>query len=318
MESDTLIISRGTLEKGRLKGSIVLLTGGGGGIGYEAARSFIWLGAKVIIAEIDRRKGKRAEEDLNREFGEGSALFIHTDIGDEGSIKRLAKKAYSAFGKVDVIFNNATVAHIGAVHEVGIEKWDSSYNVNLRGPVLLLTQFLPDMLRRNSGIVVLVPSSGAAPYMGAYEVFKTAQVELANTLAAELEETDVIAYSIGPGIVKTETANRAIEEVAPLYGKSVDEFYKMSENVLLSAEEAGAGFAASVALASKYRGLEIGSIQALMDAGISIEEKKAGSALVISEEEKERLTQTLGISKRHLTSRWGTGRTGPFSRGSGS
>lgn len=77
------------------------------------------------------------------------------------------------------------------------------------------------------------------PHLGAYEVFKTAQVELCNTLSAE-----VVAYSIGPGIVKTETAQKSIEQIAPLYGKTADEFYKMCENMLLTAEEAGAGFAA--------------------------------------------------------------------------
>jgi NAD(P)-dependent dehydrogenase (short-subunit alcohol dehydrogenase family) len=68
----------------------------------------------------------------------------------------------------------------------------------------LLEKLLPGMLKRKSGTVVFVPSSGAAPYMGAYEVFKTAQVELCNTLAGELEGTGVITFSIGPGIVKTD------------------------------------------------------------------------------------------------------------------
>jgi NAD(P)-dependent dehydrogenase (short-subunit alcohol dehydrogenase family) len=296
MNTDSLVISNGKLQKNLLNGKIVLITGAGGGIGYETVRSLIWLGAKVIIAEINKSKGKRTEAELNQEFGEGNAFFIHTDIGNDRSVRRLVKKTNSTFGTPDVIFNNATVANIGAVHEVGIDKWDLSYRTNLRGPVLLVSYFLPDMIKRNSGVIVFVPSSGAAPYMGAYEVFKTAQVELANTLSAELEETEVITYSIGPGIVKTETAHEAIEKLAPLYGKSVDDFYKMSENVLLTTEEAGAGFAASIVLASQYKGLEIGSIQALMDIGISIGEKKPdytlGNKIELSEEEKSNV-QTL-------------------------
>lgn len=123
----------------------------------------------------------------------------------------------------------------------------------------------------------------------ACKVFKTSQVELANTLVAELEQKEVIAYSIGPGIVKTDTAQKVIEKIAPLYNKSVEEFYRMSENVLLTAEEAGAGFAASVALAGQYRGLEIGSIQALMDAGISIAEKKETDGLMLPEDKKDEI-----------------------------
>jgi NAD(P)-dependent dehydrogenase (short-subunit alcohol dehydrogenase family) len=286
MSNGALVISKGTLKKDQLTGYNILITGAGGGIGFEAARSLLWMGARVIIAEVDKEAGKNAETELNQEFGENRAFFVHTDIGSEKSVKRLAEYIFKNFGKLDVLFNNATIAPIGAVHTVGIEKWDMSYNVNLKGPVMLISHFLPDMLKRNSGIVVFVPSSGAAPYMGAYEVFKTSQVELCNTLAGELEGTQIVTYSIGPGIVKTETAQKAISEIAPLYGKSVEEFYNMNKSVLISAEEAGAGFAASIALASGYAGLEIGSIQALTDAGIQVQEQKSDTKTGLSDDEK--------------------------------
>ena len=284
---DCLIISRGKLQKGQLSKTVCLVTGGGGGIGFETARALLWLGARVIIAEVDKALGKQAESRLTQEFGQGMALFVHTDISKERSVSRLKRIAMKAYGRVDVIINNATVAPMGAAHQVSVRKWDFSYGVNLRGPVLLLSEFLPQMLERNSGVIVFVPSSGAAPYMGAYEVFKTSQVELSNTLAGELENTKVITYSIGPGIVKTNTAHKAIQEIAPLYGKSVDEFYKMNEAVLLSAEEAGAGFAASVALADRYRGLETSSIQALTDAGITLSEPSSGKPLLLPDQSWE-------------------------------
>lgn len=301
MNPDNLIIGRGKLKNNQLTGNIALITGAGGGIGYEAARSLVWLGAKVVIAEINKTKGKKAEVELNNEFGKGSALFVQSDIGCERSVKKLAKIVYKSYGKLDILINNATIAPIGAIHKVGIEKWDCSYKANLRGPVLLVSHFLPQMLERNSGIIIFVPSSGAAPYLGAYEVFKTAQVELSNTLAAELEDTGVITFSIGPGLVKTETVHNAIKEIAPLYGKSVEEFYKMNESVLLTAEEAGAGFAASVAMADKYRGTEIGSLQALMDAEISIKEKTGDNQIMLTNEEKERLLALFNEIKKTFT-----------------
>lgn len=287
-----LVISKGRLKSNQLAGKVCLITGAGGGIGYEAARSLIWLGAKVVIAEIDKTKGKNAEKSLTGEFGKNKAFFIHTDISRESSVKNLRNKIYSHFGHINVIINNATVTPLGRVQEVGLRKWDKSYYVNLRGPVLIVTYFLPEMLSKDEGTIAFVSSSGAAPYMGAYEVFKTAQVELANTLAAELEKTEVSVYAIGPGIVKTETAQKAISQMAPLYGKSVDEFYKMSENALLSVQEAGAGFAASVANAHKYRGLEIGSIQALLDIGILVNKPQDNicQAVNLSKTEREKLT----------------------------
>ena len=293
MSKDSLVISKGSLQKDQLAGMIALVTGAGGGIGFETARSLIWLGAKVVIADIDKEKGRLAEKKLVTEFGSNCSLFVHTDIGCERKVKRLFRKTYKVFGKLDIIINNATIAPIGAAHTVEIKKWDSSYRTNLRGPVLLLKYILPKMLERKFGILVFVPSSGAVPYMGAYEVFKTSQVELSNTLVGELEGTGVISYSIGPGIVKTDTAHKAIAEIAPLYGKSVEEIYKMNEQVLLTVEEAGAGFAASVANASIYNGVETSSIQALLDIGVPISDPKQDSKILLSDDEKSRVVVIL-------------------------
>ncbi len=281
-----MLIAKGRLKKGILSGRVAIVTGAGGGIGFETARSLLWLGAKVIIAEIDKTKGNKARDRLLSEFGKENIFFCHTDVSKEKSIHKLHRFAVGKLGRVDIIINNAIVATVGAVHEVTTKQWDRSYGVNLRGPVLLLKYFLPAMIKRNEGTVVFVPSSGAAPYLGAYEVFKTAQVELANTLAAELENTGVLTYSIGPGIVKTDTAHGAIGKLAPLYNMTVEEFYKMNAGQMLSEEEAGAGFAASVALAEKYRGAEIGSIQALMDAGIDMMEPEL-SENQLTDEQKE-------------------------------
>jgi hypothetical protein len=99
---------------------------------------------------------------------------------------------------------------------------------------------------------------------------KAAQVHLADTLDAELENTGVIAFSIGPGLIPTETAQSAVQRIAPLMGLTLDEFYAMNQSAILSVEAAGAGFAAAIALAAQFKGQEISSMQALTEAGISI------------------------------------------------
>lgn len=269
------LIGRGNLERGRLAGDVAVVTGAGGGCGFEAARALVWLGADVVIAEVDGAKGEAAMRRINEEAeawgaGSGRAVFIQTDVGDEASVASLAAKTERLFGRIDCVFNNATVTPLGPVRDVPVGDWDRSYAVNLRGPVLLARAFLPGMIERDHGVFVCVPSSGAAPFLGPYEVFKTAQVELANTLAAELENTEVIAFSVGPGVTLTETAKAGFERLAPLYGLSIEEFAALSAEHLLPVEAAGAGFAAAVAMAGRYRGQEIGSIQALLDAGIDV------------------------------------------------
>jgi NAD(P)-dependent dehydrogenase (short-subunit alcohol dehydrogenase family) len=249
-----MIVSKGNLTQDSLKGEVALVTGAGRGIGFEAARALIWLGANVIIAEIDEKNGKAAEDTINKEFGASKAFFVKTDIGNEKDIDKLYDAAQKKFGKVDVVLNNATVFPMGAVKDTPIESWDFSYRVNLRGPVVLARKFLAAMIERKHGVFVCVSSSGAAPFMGAYEVFKTAQVELSNTISAEVEGTGVYAFTIGPGICKTPGFIEGGGKVASLMGMSLTDLFELNKNAQISPEAAGAGFAIAVALSKKYHG----------------------------------------------------------------
>ncbi len=262
------IIAQLGLKRDALYGEVAIVTGGGGGIGYETARALLWLGASVIIAEINAATGLQAATTLAMEYEPARVAFIQTDVGDAQSVASLYNEALKRFGKVDAVLNNATIAVLGQVKDVPIEQWDASYKVNLRGPVLMAGAFLPDMIKRKHGTFVCVSSTGTA-YLGGYETFKAAQVHLANTLDAELEGTGVIAFTIGPGLVPTETASRAIAQIAPLMGMSVPEFYEMNKNAVLSVEEAGVGFALSILFAEKFKGMEISSMQAIKAANIN-------------------------------------------------
>ena len=272
-----MLIASGQLTRQSLAGQVALVTGGGGGIGFEAARALAWLGARVVIAEVNQPAGQAAAAAIAGEFGAGSALFVPTDVGDEASVNHLAQVVAAQWGAVDIVINNATIAPLGAVPDVPIDDWDASYRVNLRGPVLLARAFLPGMAARNRGVFACVSSTGAA-YLGAYETFKAAQVHLANTLDAELEGKGVSAFTIGPGLVPTPTALAAVARLAPQLGMSTEQFYTMNAGAMLSIEEAGAGFAAATALAQQYRGQEISSMQALKDAGIRLADKQPDQA----------------------------------------
>ena len=263
-----MLIDQSTLKAGALSGDVAVVTGAGRGIGYEAARALLWLGANVVAAEIDGASCTKAVSELQHDFGAERAIGVRADVGKEEDVSNIARAAGERFGRVDVVLNNATALTIGAVRDTGIDYWDRGYRVNVRGPVLLARAFLPGMVARKHGAFVCVSSSGAAPFMGPYEVFKTAQVELANTLAAELEGTGVCAYTIGPGVVRTPGFLEGGSRVAALMGMSTDELLEMNKSVELSVEEAGVGFAASIALASKYSGTETSSIQVLRDIGL--------------------------------------------------
>ena len=260
-----MLIERKAELRNTLHGKTILLTGAGGGIGFEAAKAFAYMGAHIILAEIDRAKGTLTESYINSNFPDSPAKYYEIDLSDEQQLYTMVDNISQNHGCPDVVFNNATIVKIGAVDEVEIEFFDKSYFVNFRAPLLLVQKFLPLMKARKSGTFVFVSSSGASPYMGAYEIFKTAQIELSNTLAMELENSGVYTFTIGPGLVKTQTAMSAIEIVAKNMGMSTDAFYEMNHRHILDAETAGVGFALSAVDPKRYHGQEIGSIQVLMD-----------------------------------------------------
>ncbi len=248
--------------KGALAGKVALITGAGGGIGLETARCFVTMGAKVIVLDNDREKGERAEAAL-RAIPGAVADYYYIDLADEGSFAAMKAFVLGKYGCPDIVFNNAAVLHLGAVGAIGSQDWDHGYRVNFKAPVLLVNCFLEEMKRRDSGTFVFVSSSGAAAYMGAYEIFKTAQGELAGTLAQELEGTGIRSYTIGPGLVKTETARKSIAVVAAKMNLSEEAFYEMNKDHIISVEDAALGFALSVLHADEYNGQEIGSLQVL-------------------------------------------------------
>ncbi len=261
-----MLLEENNYNKKSLENKTVLITGGGGGIGFEASRAFSYMGAKVIIAEIDSAKGEKARQFINYEFKNENIDFYQIDISDEEQINKMYEYITEKYNHLDVIINNAAFVPMGAIDAVNIIDWDRSYAVNLRAPILLLQKFLPSM-KNTGGIIVFNPSAPGA-YMSAYEIFKTAQVELCNTLFEETVGTKVITYAITPGFVKTDTAIKAVEVVASSMKIAAEDFYKTLEDITVDAEIAGTGYAVSVVNAKQYHGKEIMSLQVLSDLGL--------------------------------------------------
>lgn len=280
-----MLISEGNVPRDSLKDEVAVVTGAGHDIGYETARALIWFGAKVVIAEVDGENGKSAAESLRKEFGAGKAFFVKTDVGSDEDVEALVKAVVAKWKKVDIVVSSASVSPVGSVKDIPVDMWDSSYRVNLRGPILLAQAFLPDMIKRKHGVFVCASSSGAA-FTGVYEVFKTAQMKFANTLAAEVKDTGVYAFTIESGIVKTQSFVEGGSQVASLMGMTLEQLLAMNKAVAISPEAAGVGFAGAVALASKYHGQETSARQVLRTMGINVagkEEEEIKSKTVAAE-----------------------------------
>ncbi|MGQ9530088.1 MAG: SDR family oxidoreductase [Candidatus Bathycorpusculaceae bacterium] len=249
---------------------MAVVTGAGRGIGKELARALAWLGAKVIIAEITDAGAE--VEALIRSEG-GTALFVKTDVANEDSVNRLAKRTLKKFGKVDILVNNATVARIGSILELPLEEWIRSWAVDVQAAVLGIKAFLPGMLERKEGTIVTITSGEGMPYVAPYSASKAALRSLGLSLAAELgDESGVSVFVFAPGMVDTPGLRDAAREMAPHYGMTYEAF--MSQHVnpgyegLMPAEDCAAGFAYVIVHAKDYHGQIADAVQPLNKFGL--------------------------------------------------
>ncbi len=195
----------------RLDGKVALVTGGSRGIGLGIARAFAESGARVMITS---RKAESCEA-AAKEVGHG-ARWAAGHVGDPASREAVVDATLAAFGKLDVLVNNAaTNPYAGPTIDVDLPRWEKTLATNLTAP-LAWTQLAWNKAMKQSGggcSVINIASVGAfktSAALGVYGVTKAALVYLTQQLAAELAPT-VRVNAIAPGLIRTEFA-RALWE----------------------------------------------------------------------------------------------------------
>lgn len=267
----TDFLERMGLNQQSLAGRVAVVTGAGRGIGQELARALAWMGAKAVIAEIDPAAGTVTEQLIRNEGGE--ALFVQTDVADERGVAHLKERVETAYGQVDILVNNALVTAFGSILELPLEAWDRTTSVNLRGAVIGVKTFLPGMLERRHGTMVMVTSAEGMGYAAPYFASKTALRSLAFSLAAELgEDSGVSVFVFAPGMVDTPGFRESLSEMPRRMGLTPHEFAHLGANAgyqgLMPAEDCAAGFAYDIVHASGYHGQIADAFRPLSMAGL--------------------------------------------------
>jgi len=273
-----MFIEKLGLSKNMLINKVAIITGAGRGIGKELARALAWLGAKVVIAEINEY-GKQVEDLICSEGG--TALFVKTDVSKEEDIKKLEKIVIERFDKVNILINNAYTTSVGTINEISIDDWDRIYNVNIRGTVYAIKTFLPYMIKQNDGVINTVTSAEGWPYMAPYFATKTALTSIGKSLAAELDDTNISVFVFGPGMIDTPGLQEYSRILAPKYGMTEEEFKNQGVNPgydgLMPADHCAAGWAYTIVYAKEYHGQIAEPFSPLLKLGFIIPKKKQSS-----------------------------------------
>jgi 3-oxoacyl-[acyl-carrier protein] reductase len=198
----------------RLRGRIALVTGAASGIGKAIAIAFAREGADVIVA--DKVAEHLAADVLAGIRGHGGeALFLHTDVSDEQSVRSMAQAALARFTRVDILVNNAGIFTESLVENLSIEDWDRVINTNLRGTFLCTRVLIGQMLDRGDGRIINIASQLGqigGTSVGHYAASKAAVIGLTKSLAREVATRGVLVNAIAPGPIETPLLDSETEE----------------------------------------------------------------------------------------------------------
>src|ERR1700730_7175599 len=188
----------------RLENKVALITGGTSGIGEASALLFAKEGAKIAIAGRNEERGHSVTEQILKEGG--SAIFIRTDVRKSEECRRAVDETVRAFGRLDVLFNNAGVFYPHTALDCTEEEWDLQIEINLKGTFLMSKFALPGMIQQGSGIIIN-NSSGWGIVGGdaavAYCASKGGVVLLTRAMAIDHGRQGIRVNCICPGDVDT-------------------------------------------------------------------------------------------------------------------
>lgn len=194
----------------RLEGKVAIVTGGGHGIGAAYCRRFAQEGAKVVVADIDEQAAQQVAAEIRAEGGQ--ALGLKVDVASFASAKEMADRTVEAFGRIDVLVNNAAIFATIPISREGFEKiseeeWDRVMEVNVKGVWQCCKAVVPYMRRQKGGSIINISSGtavGKASGRIHYVASKAAVIGISRTLANEVGEDNIRVNTLAPGSTLSE------------------------------------------------------------------------------------------------------------------
>ena len=198
----------------RLQGRVALVTGAAMGIGKAIALLFAQQGAKVLAADINADAGNSTAEEIRKAGGQ--CIFRRTDVSVEAEVEAILAAGQREFGPVDVLANNAGIAHESPAHLLSLADWNQVVAVNLTSMFLCAKHVLPGMMDAKRGSIVNITSvQGLFGFPGYphYAASKGGIISLTRQLAREYARYGVRVNCIAPGTVETPMNVKVLERV---------------------------------------------------------------------------------------------------------
>ncbi len=193
-----------------LTGKSAVVTGGSRGIGEAIARQLAAHGADVLISSRKLDACEAVARSINEALGRDAARAAACNITRKDELKAMIERADAAFGKIDILVANAAInPYYGSTEGITDDQFDKIMTANVKATHWLSQFVLPQMKARGDGSIIIVSSIGAflgSAAIGAYNISKAADLQLARNLAVEYGPDGVRANCICPGIVKTHFA----------------------------------------------------------------------------------------------------------------
>jgi NAD(P)-dependent dehydrogenase (short-subunit alcohol dehydrogenase family) len=193
-----------------LTGKVVVITGSSRGIGRASAVEFARQGARVVISSRKQEACDAVAAAINEEFGEGRAIAVAASISSKEALRNLVDRTREAWGRIDVLVcNAASNPYYGPLAGIADDQFRKILDNNILSNHWLIQMVAPEMRARRDGSIVIVSSIGGlkgSDVIGAYNVSKAADFQLARNYAVEFGPDNVRVNCIAPGLVKTDFA----------------------------------------------------------------------------------------------------------------
>lgn len=199
----------------RLENNVAIVTGSAQGLGEASARRFAECGASVALVDIKQDKGEAVAADIVAKGG--TARFFHSDLTDPASVKATIEAIDAAFGKIDVLYNNAGVSVAGTVETLEEKDWDLMFNINIKAKYMVCKYVVPIMRRGGSGGSIIHQSSESgitgSPYHPGYCASMGAVVNFTRAMALSHAPDRIRVNCICPGTIPTEVLQKFLDSV---------------------------------------------------------------------------------------------------------